>query len=103
MQEYCPLVGKFFSHFGITSRKSKNNLDFYCFFLLLFDLLPLKTGISVPSKSNKQIKLIFVGILLAADEKQDPEPESESVVRICGSGSTPKCHRSTTMRFANDS
>ncbi len=53
-----------------TSKKSKENLDFY-YFLLLFYFLPLKTDVKMPSKSNKQkpIKPFFVCILSATDEK----------------------------------
>ncbi len=77
------------------AKKSKKNLDFY-YFLLLLEFLPSYTDVNVPSKSNKQKNLrkknlFFVGFLTATDEK------SRIWVQIFGSGSIPKCHGSTTL------
>jgi len=73
-----------------TSKKSKTKefLDFYYFY---------EIDVNVPSKSNKQKNLFFVGILSPTDEKQEPDSDPDkSIVRICGSGSVPKRHGSTT-------
>jgi hypothetical protein len=51
---------------SIIMQNSKKNLDFY-YFVTLFDFLPLKNDINVPSKSNKQKKLFKkVSFLLAS-------------------------------------
>jgi hypothetical protein len=39
----------------LSCKKSKKNLDSY-YFVTIFDILSLKNGVNVPSKSNKQKK-----------------------------------------------
>jgi len=73
-----------------TSKKSKTNLDFYCF----FDFLYLKTDINVPSNRNKLKNFLkyffFVCILSATDEKGRIRIRiRKSVIRNRGYGSIP--------------
>jgi hypothetical protein len=70
-----------------SSKNSTKNLDFYCFFLLLYVFLSLKKEVNVPSKSNPQKnigeKLFFVCILKVTDEKSRIRSRTcQSVVRI---------------------
>ncbi len=54
---------------SINKQKRKKKHYFYNIFSLRFDFLSSKTDVNVPSKSNKQKNLLFVGILSAIDEK----------------------------------
>ncbi len=76
-----------------SSKNIKKKLDFYCFGIL-YDFLSLKNEVSVPSKSKKNRKFLFVGILKATDEKSRIWIR-KSFVRIRGSGSVQKFHGST--------
>jgi hypothetical protein len=59
-----------------------------------FDFLSLKNAVNVHSKSNKQKKIVFVGILKANEENSWIRiHESEAWIP----GSTPKCHGSATL------
>ncbi len=67
-------------------------------FLLLFYLLYLKTDVNVPSKSNTGMQNnLEKKNMSATDEKSRM---CESVIRIPGSGSVPKCHVSTIHNTA---
>ncbi len=64
----------------IMQKNSKKNLVSYCF-VTLFDFLSWKNDVNVPSKSNKQKKFVFSGILKVNDENSririqdlDPDP-----------------------------
>ncbi len=91
-----------------TNKNSKNTLISTILWLLFGFLFmkTVKTDVNVPSKSNKQKKLLktfFVDILSATDEKSKIRIRSririrKSVERIRGSGSVPKYHGSTTPK-----
>jgi hypothetical protein len=56
-----PGSGSIFSEVRIqilpsSSKNSKKNLYFYCFVILLYDVLVLEDDVNVPSKHNKQNK-----------------------------------------------
>jgi hypothetical protein len=65
---------------SIFKQKNKKNLYFYDF-LLLFEIITLKSDVNVPSKSNKQKtlkKTYFCWHLVSLwRKKQDPEPDPE--------------------------
>ncbi len=89
-------------------KNSKQNLDSYCF-VTLFDFLTVKNDVNLPSKSRYNQKNIFlnqflVGILMVNSRKSRIRIRiriHQSEAQICGygSGSTPKCHGSATLKF----
>jgi hypothetical protein len=81
-----------------------------CFLASRIRILLSSKNVNVPSKSNKQKKIVlknkfFAGILKVNDKNsririQDPDPDPlvrGMDPRIRGSGSTPKCHESGTL------
>jgi hypothetical protein len=84
-----------------SSKKSKKILISTVLFLL-YDFLSFKNYVNVPSKSNKQ-RILEKNLFLLASWKPPDENSRiririhKSVIRICGTGSVPKCHGSTTL------
>jgi hypothetical protein len=82
-----------------STSKKVMNLDFYCFLIFL----SLRADVNVPLKSNKQNSLNKkTHFLLASCQPLTSRIRSririrKSVQQICGSGSAPKCHGSTTL------
>ncbi len=77
---------------------------FFTVLWLLYDFLSLINDINVPSKSNKQRKrrnkIIFCEGHWHKEQDPEQDPDLQSAVGICrfgsGTGSVPKCQRSTT-------
>ncbi len=75
---------------SITKRKRLKNLDFNILWHL-FGFLTLKTDVKVPSKSTQWAKIVKILIFLLAP--------CQPLKKKAGSGSVPKCQRSTTLKI----
>jgi hypothetical protein len=83
---------------SIIKQKSKNkkNIGFLLFFDFFITFYPFKTEVNVPLISKKQTTT-FCWHLKITEEKSRIRIR-ESVLRICVSGSVPKCNESAILK-----